>query len=267
MSLQWSKHVVSVLLAALVVGVSAPPAAAAKAPIESRPATAALSLQARVGGPTGPEREIFGFALASSLSDPTVGYPSWDFSLLTTVAFFGLHVNDNGTLANDSGWTVWSSAQLTNLVSTAHASGTKVVVTVVMQDFSSGTPHMCAALAHYPTTVSAVVAQVRAKGVDGVNLDYEGLNGSCGHTDSSWARHMYSNLTSRMRSALPSGSSYLSVDTYASSAQDTAGFMDVPTLGRFVNSMFVMAYDLEYSNYLRPPLGCSSLNSSPSSCL
>jgi hypothetical protein len=35
-------------------------------------------------------REIFGVALASSLSDPTVGYPSWDFSLLSTVAFFGL---------------------------------------------------------------------------------------------------------------------------------------------------------------------------------
>ena len=33
-------------------------------------------------------REVFGFALASSLSDPTLGYPTWNFSLLSTVAFF-----------------------------------------------------------------------------------------------------------------------------------------------------------------------------------
>src|SRR5439155_16003027 len=46
------------------------------------------------------DREVFGFALASSLSDPTVGYPSWNFSALTTVAFFGLHVQDDGAFAN-----------------------------------------------------------------------------------------------------------------------------------------------------------------------
>src|SRR3981081_3253607 len=63
---------------------------------------------AAVGGGSGrPVREVFGFALASSLSDPTFGYPSWDFSLLTTVAFFGLHVQSNdGSLATDSGWNV-----------------------------------------------------------------------------------------------------------------------------------------------------------------
>src|SRR5260370_22710856 len=47
---------------------------------------------AALGGAGGPVREVFGFALASSLSDPTIGYPTWDFSLLSTVAFFGLHV-------------------------------------------------------------------------------------------------------------------------------------------------------------------------------
>ena len=63
------------------------------------------------------QREVFGFALASSLSDPTFGYPSWNFSLLTTVAFFGLHVQDDGTFASDSGATVWNSSALTTLVS------------------------------------------------------------------------------------------------------------------------------------------------------
>src|SRR3982074_986292 len=81
-------------------------------------------------------REVFGFALASSLADPTVGYPSWDFSLLSTVAFFGLHINHDGTSANDSGLTEWNSGDLTNLLSTAHASGAKVVLTIIKQDFA-----------------------------------------------------------------------------------------------------------------------------------
>src|SRR6202521_1812894 len=104
--------------------------------------------QAAIGGAGGPQREIFGFALASSLADPTVGFPSWNFSLLTTVAFFGLHVQDDGTFAADSGASVWNSSQLTGLISTAHSHATKVVLTIILQDFAAGTPHSCAALTH-----------------------------------------------------------------------------------------------------------------------
>lgn len=222
--------------------------------------------QPAVGGAGGPLREVFGFALASSLSDPTVGYPSWNFSLLSTVAFFGLHIQDNGTIAGDSGWSVWNSSELTGLLTTAHQWGTKVVVTIIMQDFSPGTPNMCSALAHTGTTVSAIVAEVKAKGVDGVNVDYEGLNGSCGTADSSWARHAFSNFVQSLRANLPAGS-YLSVDTYASSAADPIGFFDIPTLGSSVDSFFVMAYDLEYSNYDRAPTNCSSFCLGPTAPL
>src|SRR5437899_3297866 len=88
-------------------------------------------------------REVFGFGLASSLGDPTIGYSSWNFSLLSTVAFFGLHINSNGTIASDSGLNVWNSSTLSGLLSTAHASGTRVVLTIVLQDFAAGTPNMC----------------------------------------------------------------------------------------------------------------------------
>src|SRR6202521_2649755 len=213
--------------------------------------------QPAIGGAGGPRREIFGFALASSLSDPTVGYPSWNFSLLTTVAFIGLHVQDDGTFAPDSGASVWNSSQLTSLISTAHSHATKVVLTIILQDFAAGTPHMCAALTHIATTVTNTVAEVKAKGVDGVNVDYEGLNGACGSpTDPSWARHNLTSLIGNLRSSLPAGS-YLSVDTYASSAADPLGFCDVPMLSPSVDSFFVMAYDLEYSNYARPPTNCN----------
>jgi spore germination protein YaaH len=209
-------------------------------------------------------REVFGFALASSLADPTVGYPSWNFSLLSTVAFFGLHINDDGTIASDAGLTTWNSSSLTNLVTIAHASGTKVVVTIIEQDFASGTPHMCAALANRATVVSQTVAQVSAKGVDGVNIDFEGLNGTCPNGQT--ARSMMSDLATQLRAALPTGS-YLSVDTYASSASDSLGFFDVPGLNASVDSFFVMAYDLEYSNYSRPPTSCATFCLGPTAPL
>ncbi|TMC54752.1 MAG: hypothetical protein E6J20_02115 [Chloroflexi bacterium] len=213
------------------------------------------------------KREVFGFALASSLSDPTVGYSTWNFSLLTTVAFFGLHVQDDGTFAADSDRTVWDSSQVGGLVSTAHAHGTRVVLTIIQQDFAAGNPHMCSALTHSSTTIANTVAEVKAKGVDGVNVDYEGLNGSCGSpADSSWGRHALTSVVSGLRSALGAGS-YLSVDTYASSASDPVGFMDVAGMASSVDSFFVMAYDLEYSNYKRSPLGCSSFCLSPTAPL
>src|SRR2546426_1744876 len=194
MSLQRIRFYAVALCASLVAG-AAPLGASAHG---HATVVSPVPLVASVGGPASPQREIFGFALASSLSDPTIGYPSWDFRLVTTVAFFGLHVNDDGTLAADNGWSVWNSSQLTNLLTTAHASGTKVVLTVVMQDFAAGTPHMCQALSRYATTIPLIVNEVKAKGVDGVNLDYEGLNGACGSGDSSWARHMVSNLVASL---------------------------------------------------------------------
>jgi spore germination protein YaaH len=226
---------------------------------------ARLAPKALATGVSNLKREVFGFALASSLTDPSVGYSTWNFSLLSTVAFFGLHVQDDGTFAADSSKTVWDS-QTGGLVAAAHSHGTRVLLTIVLQDFSGGTPHMCSGLAHMSTTVSATVSEVKAKGVDGVNVDYEGLNGSCGTADPSWARHAMTSFSGALRSALPAGS-YLSVDTYASSATDPLGFFDVVGLAPSLDSLFVMAYDLEYSNYKRAPLNCSSFCLGPTAPL
>src|SRR5260370_41734040 len=175
-------------------------AASASNAVRAQPSVAVASSSLR--------REVFGFGLASSLGDPTYGYPSWNFSLLSTVAFFGLHINWDGTIVSDSGSSVWNSSTLTGLVSTAHASGTNVVLTIVLQDCASGTPNMCAGLINPAGTVSHAVAQVTAKGVDGLNVDYEGLNGTCQNGQT--AQAMMTDFARQLRAALPSGS-YLSV--------------------------------------------------------
>ena len=248
-----------VLLAVAAVVGSETSSAVAASPVASasQHAQAISSLIPRTVTPnSGPQREVFGFALASSLSDPTVGYPTWDFSLVSTVAFFGLHVQSgSGHFVTDSDWNVWNSAAVPNLVSAAHAHGAKVVVTIILQDFTPGTPAMCAGLTHGATTIADTATEIKAKGVDGVNVDYEGLNGSCGTGDPSWARHTFTSFVASLRSA--TSGSYLSVDTYASSAADPYGFFDVQGMAPNTDSFFVMAYDLEYSNYSHAPLSCS----------
>ncbi len=210
---------------------------------------------------SGPTKEVFGFVNAGNIADPQVGYPGWNFSLLSTVAFFGLHVNSgDGTLVQtDTGWTEWNSADLTNLLTTAHANGVRVVVSIILQDFSGNQATMCAGLSHGATTISQVVGQVQAKGIDGVNLDYEGLNAPCG---SSTTRAVLTSFTGQMRSALPAGS-YLSIDTYASSAGNSGGFFDIPGLAPPVDSFFVMAYDMDQDNWQSAPVSCASFCLNP----
>src|SRR5579859_3985176 len=152
---------VSVPVALLVLILGAPMASASAGAQASVPTTVAT-----VSATPALNREVFGFALGSSLSDPTVGYPTWNFSLLSTVAYFGLHVNDDGTFAADSDASTWNSSALTALASAAHSHGARVVLTIVEQDFSAGTPHMCAALAHGATTIANTVAEIKAKAVD-----------------------------------------------------------------------------------------------------
>ncbi len=249
-------------LGVLTVGMTPALAAAPNRPVSAAPRAAA------VGGGTGHlSREVFGFALGSSLSDPTVGYPSWNFDLLSTVAYFGLHVLWNGTFQNDAGLAVWNSGQLTNLVKVAHAHGTKVVLTIINGEFSGTYPNaMCDALLHASTTVKNTVAQVKAKGVDGVNVDFEGVNQACHTSDSSWARHALTGFMQSLRTALGS-TYYLSIDTYSGAAGDPAGFFDIPGLNSSVDSFFVMTYDMEYSNYYRPPTSCGHFCLGPTSPL
>lgn len=225
-------------------------------------------------------REVFGFAFASSLGDPTIGYPSWNFSLLSTVAYFGVHVDWSGDFISDSGLTTWNdpSGPVPGFISAAHAQGTKVVLTIEMFDSTPGTPNMCSALQQPRSglTVQRTVAQVVAKGIDGVNIDYESNNSSC--TDPSThavqsSQSLFTTFVGNMRSALPAGS-YLSLDTYSGSAgyRDCStcpflGFFDIIALASYIDTFFVMAYDMEYDNSSAAPLNCPSFCVGPTAPL
>ncbi|HLQ62957.1 MAG TPA: glycosyl hydrolase family 18 protein, partial [Candidatus Acidoferrales bacterium] len=250
-------------------------------------ATAAPRTYAPVGAPAPRQaygasgrlnREVFGFAYGSSLGDPSIGYPSWDFSLLSTVAYFGIHVSYDGGFIGDFSWSTWDdpNGPLPGLISLAHANGVKVVMTIILQDFDSqhGTPTMCSGLVNYQRTIAQTLNQVRAKPIDGINIDYEGLNGNCYDTITNQVESlqwMLVRFVRALRQALPSGQ-YLSIDTYSGSAGDRSGstyygFFDIGQLGTLVDSFFIMAYDMEYSNWDSPPLNCASFCLGPTSPL
>src|SRR5438132_1353141 len=85
-----------------------------------------------------PRREVFGYFNASTMASAAVGYTTWDFNDLTTLAFFGLHVYPlDGSLRADSQWTAWNSSSLTTLVNAAHAAGVKVVPSILLHDYAS----------------------------------------------------------------------------------------------------------------------------------
>ncbi len=215
--------------------------------------------------PTGPQREVFGFVSAGVIADPTVGYPSWDFSMLTTVAYFAEHVNwDGHVLSNDTGWAVWNSSNAVALINAAHSHGVKVVLTLILADSGAKQPLMCSGLGWGDRTVAEGIAQMQARGADGINLDYEGQNAMC--VNGQTTNQMLVGFVQKMHDAMPAGK-YLSIDTYSGSGEGPDGFFNLPLLAPNVDSFFVMAYDMEYYNWYGPPAYCSRMCLGPTAPL
>jgi len=229
-------------------------------------------IQAGTTNSAGLTKEVFGFAYAQSLGDPTVGYPSWDFNLLSTVAFFAIGVNYNGVLIANGNWNTWNSSTLTGLVSTAHSHGVKVVLT--LRNAYNDAVDFCDMLYNWQTTVSQTVNQVVAKGVDGVNIDFESRLAQCNPTNPAFTpnsnQNLLVNFAQQMRAALDAQKPgyYLSIDTYSASAQGNGGLFNIGALNPYVDSFFVMAYDMDVAgNATNPPLNCTSFCFNPVSPL
>lgn len=237
------------LLPLLIATQPAEPVLAASYPIS---ATAAQPSNATGAAVSGPNREIFGFATAGSLGDSTIGYPSWNFNLLSTVAFYAVRVNYNGVLIADSNWNVFDGPTFTNLVNTAHSHGVKVVV--VLRNGFSDTVDFCDMLYNGSVTVQQIVNQVVLKGIDGVNIDYEGQLAQCSPTNPAFTAQSTQSLLTAFAKDMRAGLDavhpgyYLSIDTYSGSAGGNDGFFNIPDLNQYVDSFFVMAYDMDYSN-------------------
>ncbi|HEX4244351.1 MAG TPA: hypothetical protein VHY77_02200 [Acidimicrobiales bacterium] len=158
--------------------------------------------------------EVFGFApywmLGSSSGFAVNG--------LTTLAYFSVDVNGNGSL-NESGpgWNGYQSQALSDLVTRAHGAGDRVVLTVTQ--FDQGTLNQ---LTSDPTApgrlAAALISAVEAKNLDGVNIDFEGE----GSADQVGLTNLVTQVSASLHHVDPHWQ--VTMDTYASSAGDSGGF-------------------------------------------
>jgi len=206
------------------------------------------------------QREVFGFVDAGNLTSTSVGWTTWNLGLLSTVAFFGLQVNsgDGNLVTTNTGWAVYHSQAMLDFVSAAHAAGTRVIVSINLHDFStSPTNQVCQGLiaANAQNTISQAVLQIAADGIDGINIDYEATDTTC--ADGLTSRDEFTSFMQNLRAAMPKGA-YLAVDTYTGSAEDNLEFFNITGIAPYVDSFFVMAYDMDYANSTQAPLNCTS---------
>jgi spore germination protein YaaH/flagellar hook assembly protein FlgD len=145
------------------------------------PAAAVTADLAAAVDPGGLRREVFGFLPYWELTDAST---ILDWEKLSTIAYFGVGAAANGDLelsdkdgATTVGWSGWTSSKMTEIIQTAHANSTRVVLTI--QSFawnSSGVTRQKALLGSdiaRANLARQIAAAVRDRGADGVNLDFE----------------------------------------------------------------------------------------------
>jgi spore germination protein YaaH len=200
------------------------------------PATAAPTAApaALVSAPPLAGREDFAFAPYWSLAQA----PTFTLTGLSTLAYFSVGVNPNGTLEESGpGWNGYQSQALADLITRAHVANERVVLTI--DDFGQDSLDALTSSPTAPATLAAqLIPVLQAKNLDGLNFDLEGA----GSRDQAGLTNLVSAVSGALRAANPHWQ--ITMDTYASSAGDPGGFYNIPALAPFVDAFFVMAYEL-----------------------
>lgn len=215
------------------------------APSDGSAATATLASL-----PNGLRKQVFGFLPYWMLSASDLQWMRYD--LVSTIAYFGVAANSNGTL-NQTGstWGGWTSSAMTSVTNAAHARGDRVVLTVTMMAWDSASASAQATLLSNSTyrarLVSNIVATVKARNADGVNLDFEPLASSL--------RSYYTAFVRQLKAALVAAGSryaYLTLCTTAGAATWATGYdVTALTASGAADAIFVMGYDYSWSGSSR----------------
>ena len=200
---------------------------------------AAMQLQAEVT-PTGLRREVLGFLPYWELGSADLAL---NWSVLSTIAYFGLAANADGTLVTtDGGWTGWRSGNLSDVIDQAHQHGTKVLVSVERFGWTSAQLSAERALLASPSARSTMVAQivsaVTSRGVDGVNLDFEPIPSGQSANFVALVRQLRAALT-----AAGPGYSLVFDSTAGADGYDIAAL----TAPGAADAVFIMGYDFRGS--------------------
>ncbi|MFL5725957.1 MAG: glycosyl hydrolase family 18 protein [Chloroflexota bacterium] len=185
-------------------------------------------------------RQVMGFLPYWEVNDAVL-----DYNLLSTIAYFSVGSDKNGNLLKldpdgtpTTGWGGWTSSRMTSIINGAHQKGTRVVLTISVFAWSSGQAATQGALlgnaAARLNLAQQAAAAVRARGADGINLDFEPI--ATGYDDE------YTAFVRTVRSELNKQASGYQL-TF-----DTTGFIgnypiENATAPGAADAIFIMGYD------------------------
>jgi spore germination protein len=184
---------------------------------------------------TDKEYEVFGFA------------PYWNFgrldnvnfATLSTFAYFGIEIDEKGRMVKDDpGYTTFHSERATEVFKKAHAYGTRVVLTITMMDNENIEEFLKSPQAQ-ERTIKETVDLVDARGIDGINVDFEYL-GDPGEEN----RKAFTSFVERITDEMHKRNQYskVTVSVYAASAKYTKMY-EIKELADGSDGIFMMAYD------------------------
>jgi spore germination protein YaaH len=215
-------------------------------------ATVRLRPRSATATTTGLRREVFGFLPYWVLGEDSLRL---DYEALSTIAYWGVGADASGHLTKRKAggrrtveWAGWKSSTITSLIDGAHASGTRVVLTVIRFSWTSAqaaaTSKLLASATARATLAAEIASAVSNRGADGVNLDFEPIP--------SGQRDNYVLLVRKVRKALDArapgyqltvdGTGRAWLDGYDVAALTADGAAD---------ALFVMGYDYRVAGSAR----------------
>lgn len=181
--------------------------------------------------------EVFGFApywTINKLEDV-------DYGTLTTLAYFGMEIDGSGDIVKDDpGYTAFQGKRATEVFKKAHASGTRVVLTITQMENDS-IEELLSDKDAQENAITQSISEVKKRGIDGINVDFEYI-GNPGSEKKDAFSGFVKNLTERIHREVPG--SKVTVSVYASSAKPGQHKLyDISALGNDADGIFMMAYD------------------------
>jgi len=175
---------------------------------------------------SGPSKIIFGYHPYWQGD----AWQSYNFDLLSTIAYFSAEATATGNLENLRGWPP------SDLINKAHENGVKVVLTVSLFSNDKLTT-LLSSQSNQERLINNLLLQVKNAGGDGVNVDFELMPSS----QKSNMVTFITDLTKVFHDSIPG-----SEITLAMPAVDWSSAWDYSGLAAVSDGLFIMGYDYHY---------------------
>jgi hypothetical protein len=190
----------------------------------------------------GLQKEVFAFAPYWALSQHT----KWNYNVMSTLAYFNLYLNQDGYwIKSGGGYLGYRSQAFLDIINEAHAAGDRVVLSIRIGG-QAGLNHLVTTPSARQLAITNTIDAIANKNLDGVNIDFEGYTSGLYPDIQAGLTSFATEMSTQVHARWPS--SFVSIDTYTGSASWDFGLMRIDALAPVVDAMFIMAYDMSFSN-------------------